>query len=187
MRHEVEQKYVLPDPDVVRRRLLEFGVVFSEPVRQVDAYYNHPARDFATTDEALRLRRIGDRNFVTYKGPKLGRAVKTRYELEQPLCDGDEAAAQFRELLERLGFRPTAAVAKLRRSGKLVHQETEFEVCWDEVERLGCFLELELLVDDDAREAAERKLLALQAALGLAAVERRSYLEMILEATDAAD
>lgn len=181
MPHEVEQKYRLRDPDEIQRRLRASGIVFSESVRQVDVYYNHPARDFATTDEALRLRRIGTANFVTYKGPKLDRTVKTRYELEQPLVDGDEAAARFGELLERLGFRRTAEVAKCRRTAQFVHRETAFELCWDEVDRLGTFLELELLVDDGALDAAKAKLLELQQAFGLHDVERRSYLEMILE------
>ena len=44
-----------------------------------------PCRDFAQTDEALRIRTVGDTSFVTYKGPKLDATTKTRRELELPL------------------------------------------------------------------------------------------------------
>lgn len=181
MKHEVEQKFRLRDPAAVAARLESLGIRFGDAVRQSDTYYNHPARDFAVTDEALRIRRIGSQNFVTYKGPKLDKTVKTRRELEQPLVDGDEAASQFAELLTALDFRRSAEVVKHRRSATLERDGVHFEVCWDEVERLGMFLELELVVGDGDLETAKARIGSLQRELELADVERRSYLEMILE------
>ena len=64
-----------------------------EALREADHYFNAPDRDFARTDEAFRLRRIGAANFVTYKGPKRDAQRKMRTEIEVPLPDGDEAAA----------------------------------------------------------------------------------------------
>ena len=38
-------------------RLEELGGEYQAELRQVDSYFAHPARDFAVTDEALRIRR----------------------------------------------------------------------------------------------------------------------------------
>ena len=85
MKLEVEQKFAVPDLGQLQTRLLELGAKAGEPQLQVDQYFAHPARDFAQTDEALRIRRIGQSNFVTYKGPKIDATTKTRRELELPL------------------------------------------------------------------------------------------------------
>ncbi|MCE9603851.1 MAG: class IV adenylate cyclase [Planctomycetia bacterium] len=181
MKLEVEQKFRVVDPAALRARLEGLGVAFATPFRQVDAYFNHPARDFAATDEALRIRTVGEENFVTYKGPKLDKTVKTRRELEQPLVGGSEAAARFEELLLALGFRATAKVVKRRSAAELQRNGTQFEIVWDEVDEVGTFLEIELVVDSHEIELAKGKILALQDELGLQEVERRSYLEMLLE------
>jgi len=179
---EVEQKYRVTEDAPLRARLVELGAAFAAPVVQVDAYYNHPSRDFAASDEALRIRRVGERNFVTYKGPKLDRNVKTRRELELPLIDGPAAAASYGEMLTLLGFRPTAVVTKRRSSATLDWNGTRYEVCWDEVDGLGSFLEIELIVDDAGAAEARQRITALEQALGLTNIERRSYLAQVLAA-----
>lgn len=180
MKLEVEQKYRIERPDELRRRLTHLGASFRPSVRQIDSYFNHPSRDFAQTDEALRIRTIGERNFVTYKGPKLDARVKTRKELEQPLADGTEAADRFAELLTALGFREAAVVAKLRASAEVNWRDTTYEIAWDTVDALGEFLEIELVVDETEHESAQARIAALEAELQCNSVERRSYLEMVL-------
>jgi adenylate cyclase class 2 len=113
---EVELKFAVIDGQVLRARLAELGASFGAIVEQVDTYYAHPARDFARTDEALRIRRAGPDNWITYKGPKLDQVTKTRRELELPLPPGDAGAACFGELLEAVGFRPVAQVRKRRQA-----------------------------------------------------------------------
>ena len=183
MKLEVEQKYRVENPAALRARLVALGAKFAPAVRQVDAYFNHPARDFAQSDEAFRIRSIGDENYLTYKGPKLDRTVKTRRELEQPIVSGAAAAAQFTELLVALGFRPTAKVAKSRESASVAWGGVEYEIAWDEVDGLGTFLELELVVEREAMDAAKSQILALERELKLTTIERRSYLEMVLAAS----
>ncbi len=140
-----------------------------------DAYYAHPCRDFAATDEALRLSRRGGRADLTYKGPRLDARTKARREIVLPVAD--ERAAQA--LVEALGFRPSLVVRK-RRS---LHEAQGFEVALDEVPPLGHFVEVERqLPEGSDRAAAEREAMALLASWGLVHTERRSYLEMLLEA-----
>src|SRR3954467_4665043 len=111
---EVEAKYRVPDFTAAEARLRDWGATLVAEQAEADHYLNAPDRDFARTDEALRLRRTGDRNFLTYKGPRRGTATKTRPELEIPCPPGDEAAADYLALFGHLGYRRTAVVKKRR-------------------------------------------------------------------------
>jgi adenylate cyclase class 2 len=177
---EVEQKFRIADPPALAARLAALGVTLSPPVLQVDTYFRHPARDFAQTDEAFRVRQIGDDNFVTYKGPRIDKLTKTRRELELPLPTGAATAEQYQQLFDALGFTVGGLVRKTRRSGAMLSQGHEVEIAWDEVEGLGAYLELELLAGDARLDDARAAILALAAQLGLNESERRSYLELVL-------
>src|ERR1043165_5986993 len=99
MQFEVEQKFPLTSPAAIEQKLLQLAARESDRVEQIDAYFNHPSRDFAQTDEALRIRQVGQQNFITYKGPKVDATTKTRREIELPLGDGSVTAEQFAEVL----------------------------------------------------------------------------------------
>jgi adenylate cyclase, class 2 len=177
MHIEVEQKFRAEHTSGLVARLERLGAVFEEPIVQVDRYFAHPARNFAQTDEALRIRRVGKRNFVTYKGPKLDATTKTRRELELPLTPGAQAAEVFVELLEALGFSSVREVRKTRRAAHVPWRGSEIEVALDDVDRVGQF------VEDSENPTAARELVAsLAAELGLETVERRGYLELLLAA-----
>ena len=180
MHIEVEQKFAVDDLAGVEQRLRKLGGKDTGTVEQVDEYFNHPSRDFAQTDEALRVRRIGEANFVTYKGPKLDEATKTRRELELPLSPGSVAAADFGQLLVALGFRPVSEVHKKRRTQAVVWEGQDVEVALDEVAGLGTFIELEVSAEEEQVEAAKSSIVSLAAELGLNRNERRSYLELLL-------
>jgi adenylate cyclase, class 2 len=180
MKFEVEQKFPVSDAADVERRLAELGTAVGPPVAQADLYYAHPSRDFAQTDEALRIRRIGEGNLITYKGAKIDATTKTRREIELPLADGDESAARWGELLEALGFRAVTEVRKLRRTAEITWDGFHVEAALDEVKTLGSFVELEISVEEPDVEAARRALAALATRLNLGPGERRSYLELLL-------
>ena len=179
---EVEMKFPGADFAALERQLAAWGAHAAAPLDEADHYFNAPDRDFAATDEALRLRRIGSANRVTYKGPKRGTRGKTRTEVEVPLGEGDETAEQFRALLVHLGYRPVAVVPKRRRIYHLERGGFALEVCLDEVEGLGRFAEIEIQAPEGQLPEAERVLHETAAALGLGREERRSYLEMLLAA-----
>lgn len=180
MKFEVEHKYPVRDAAALEAQLGRLGAVPGEPQFQIDCYYAHPARDFAATDEALRIRRVGQANYVTYKGPKLDPATKTRREIELPLAPGAQAAADFALLLDALGFRPVAEVRKRRRRAEIHWEGRHVEAALDDVDGLGLFLELELPADDRTLDEARACVASLARALGLARGERRSYLELLL-------
>lgn len=181
MQYEVEQKFPVSDLPAVAAQLEELGAVFSERAREVDYYYGHPARDFAATDEALRLRQVSDQYYLTYKGPKIDPTTKTRREIELPLGAEDRLLAQWQSLLEALGFHLVGQVIKDRRRARLCWEGRQVQATLDEVPALGCFVELEITVPESDLDEARACIGSLALRLGLRESERRSYLELLLE------
>jgi adenylate cyclase class 2 len=205
MSYEVEMKFPVPDRAALESRLAALGATIAAPQSEVDVYFAHPARDFAKTDEALRIRRKGDcpnfrghrgeavvgengtvpfdakgsSNFITYKGPKIDAATKTRREIDLPLPPGEQAAQAWTDLIEALGFTPAGEVCKSRRKAQVDWQGRSVEVSLDEVDRLGAYVELELIAKADGLDAARANIISLAEALGLEGSERRSYLELL--------
>lgn len=181
MQFEVEQKHRIGDAAELVSRLAERGVKLAPAIEQADQYFAHPSRDFATTDEALRIRTVGGKSYITYKGPKLDPTTKTRRELELPLDASDHDGSRFAELLCALGFTEVAIVRKWRRQFRLGHAGHDVEGALDDVDGVGKFVELELLACEAGLEEAKRCISTLAAELDLGPSERRSYLEMFLE------
>ncbi|OYR57681.1 adenylate cyclase [Halorubrum ezzemoulense] len=190
--YEVEIK-VPADLDATRERLREVGAEHVAAKRQRDTYYDAPHREFAETDEALRIRRempLSDGEgsassaddpaaTITYKGPLLDEASKTRAEHETGVDDGEALAAA----LSGLGFEPAATVEKRREFWAY----DGFTVTLDAVTGLDEYVEIERAVEsegevDAAREAAIEAL----DRLGLDADDqvRTSYLGLLLGGED---
>ncbi len=171
---EIEAKIVLPDCgllEALEDRLTSLGAVLETAIHEKDYYYQHPCRDFASTDEALRIRVTGSGGWaeLTYKGPKkiIG-SSKAREEISVRV-EGYEAMAA---LLEKLGFRLVAVVEKDRR----YYAYQGLSIALDRVKGLGCFVEIEA-----KRGGAEEVEKALDL-LGLRAYPKthQSYLELVL-------
>jgi len=181
MSYEVELKFPVADLQAFAKMLADPAVSISPAKEEIDLYFAHPARDFAHTDEALRLRRKGDANFITYKGPKIDATTKTRREIELPLGPGPDSLASWTALLEAVGFRPVAEVRKSRRKAAIPWQDRQVEASLDEVNGVGTFVEFELVVEESELEAARACVQSLAQSLGLTHGERRSYLELLLK------
>ncbi|CCQ35551.1 adenylate cyclase domain protein [Natronomonas moolapensis 8.8.11] len=175
--YEVELK-VRAEHDRLRPRLESMDAAPDGTVSQVDTYYDHPVREFAETDEALRIRRetddSGERAKVTYKGPLVDAASKTREELETGVDDGDTMAG----VLESVGFEPAATVEKRRERFRC----GEYTVALDTVDGLGEFVEVE--TEAEAVESAREGAVELLERLGLDPADgiRTSYLGLLLDA-----
>ena len=176
---EVEVKIPVEDLSVVRDLLDKIGGIKKWELSRIklDAYYNHPCRNFSVTDEALRVRDSDGRTHsLTYKGPKLSLKTKTRVEINLQLSNGD----LMNDILEKLGFVKVASITKSREWWRL----RDSNVYLDEVEDLGNFIEVEHEVEDEKKiKEAENRILKLIKLLRLSAesVTRKSYLELFLE------
>ena len=176
MQLEIEQKFAIDDASQVVERIEQLGARELSPVEQRDTYYNHPSRDFRTTDEALRIRQTNETTVVTYKGPKLDTEVKTRPEIEIPLAQ----AESWPPLLDILGFRKVATVSKRRRRFALTREGFDIEVAVDDVTDVGHYAEVEIVADQSQLAAARQVVQSLAAELQLSNLESRSYLSMLL-------
>ena len=181
---EIEMKFPVTDFAPIQARLADWRARPDEAVEQADHYYNAPDRDFACTDEALRLRRVGAANIVTYKGPKQAGPAKTRTEVEVPLEAGAEAAKEFCLLLTHLGYRAVAVVHKKRLCYHFDRGGFALQACLDQVDKLGHFVEVEIIAPENKKSQAQEVLLQVAAELRLKDAERRSYLEMFLAAKE---
>src|SRR5262245_8527509 len=181
---EVEMKFPLDDPGPLLERLAAWNARDGGGCEHADSYFNAPDRDFGRTDEALRIRRIGTVNCLTYKGSKRDSQTKTRTEIEVPFEEGTEAAERLAALLRQLGYRPTAVVRKQRRTYHLDWEGRDVAIGLDEVDELGRFVELEIVTTESQLDACRSSLLRLAEALDLSPSERRSYLEMLLTARE---
>ena len=181
---EVELKFPVQDATAVRERLAVLGACWSEAVRHRDVYFAHPARDFRSTDEALRTRTIGEVTTLTYKGPVIDRATKTRREIEVDLQPGAGGTAALTQILEHLSFRKVREVTKTRQTAVITWQGIAVTCGWDEAPPLGTYLELEVVTDEAGKPAAQAGIIDLARHLQLPAQEHRSYLALMLAHDD---
>ncbi|MCG6154694.1 class IV adenylate cyclase [Rubinisphaera margarita] len=182
MHYEVEVKYPVHDLDVLRQSLDGLGAVCEDSVEQEDLYFGHPLRDFASTDEAFRIRRTDNRNGMTYKGPLLDQETKSRQEVEVDLGDGVEQNRKMQVILEQLGFSVVHCVKKSREIYHLPDEDREVEIVIDHVDGLGTYVELECVSEESQFEETRKWILDLAQRLHLGPkVERRSYLRLLLD------
>jgi adenylate cyclase class 2 len=165
---EIEIKAYCDNPSEIRERLDKIGADYIETRKEEDIYFNHPARDFGKTDEALRLRFVNGKCRVTYKGPKVSSETKARIEHET----GIEDIEVFSRILDSLGFTRNGEIKKVRE----LYVLKDMEITLDSIEGLGDFVEIEkqCLMSRNA----ELELFDTAARLGLSRFERRSYLEL---------
>ena len=180
--YEVELK-LRADHDALQARLSEAGAERIDSRRQIDTYYDAPHRSFAETDEALRIRReepVDGESVtkLTYKGPLVETASKTREEHETAV-DDDEA---LQGVLAGLGFEPAATVEKDR----TYYSFERHTLVLDTVDGLGEFVEIEREVPESEIDTAREEAIALLERLGLDPDEqlRTSYLGLLLANDD---
>jgi adenylate cyclase class 2 len=170
---EIEAKIRVSALEPVRARLQVRKARHLGVQVERDVYYNAPHRDFAVTDEALRVRYSDGAPVLTYKGPKLpGEGPKAREEI----CVAVEEGNLLELVLERLGFRRTAEVVKERDLYRLEGAT----IALDTVETLGTFIEIEAPPGLPRKEAV-RLIRDIAEELGVRGESLSlSYLEMLL-------
>lgn len=203
--YEVEVK-VPADLDAVRGRLRELGAEPLGTVRQVDTYYDAPHRDFAATDEALRVREEtagaddatepddatpdGDEAGDTQAAAEVDGATDYQLTYKGPKVDAESKTRTEHEsrigdpeavdaTLQELGFEPVADVTKERERYAL----RGYTVTLDAVEGAGEFVEVERRAREVDLESVRDDALDLLGALGLdpEAGIRTSYLGLVAD------
>ncbi|MDG2303846.1 MAG: class IV adenylate cyclase [Candidatus Binatia bacterium] len=175
---EAEIKLQIDEPtaEALHTRLATLGASAQPSLDQRDLYFAHPGRDFAQTDEALRLRFDAGGLKVTYKGPKLDPPRKTREEIEFPLGTELDTARTF---LERLGFTTVAGVVK-DRTEYVLDGPPRAVISLDRIDGLGVFCEIEVATASVEQGRTSLEELARRLEVGEHPPIAESYLELLL-------
>ncbi len=177
---EVEIKLPIREQAKLEEHLTGCGFVPGDLVQESDVYFAGDVRDFRESDEALRIRRSENlttaesKTQLTYKGPKLDTISMSRKELETEVQD----FGVCKEILRAIGFTKLYPVNKLR---QYYHLKT-MTACVDQVEDLGTFLELEIIVPTEAdKKTALEKISHVLEQIGhhMSETTRISYLTML--------
>lgn len=178
---EAEIKLPLENRENIEEKLLNMGFVPGCRERETDTYFDNAAGEIRGQGQALRVRECVDlttgktRAQVNFKGQKLDQISMTRKELESEI----ESPETVRQLFLSIGFHiAEPVVTKLRTA----YHRGPLTACLDQVEHLGDFLELEILLDGDAEyEAAMEQIAKVLSSLGYSMKDtaRTSYLTML--------
>ena len=185
--YEVEVKLPLDDKIAMKQAIIEAGGIALNSEIQEDIYYDHPCRSFSETDESVRVRYrtrtegppITESGHapveLTYKGPKIDKATKTRIEYTVNLAEAEKDS--MIQILLNAGFKHVAKVVKHREFFDI----EGITASLDSVTDVGEYIEFELIAHgkDEMKKARER-ILKLASVLGLDEKDtvRESYLEI---------
>jgi predicted adenylyl cyclase CyaB len=165
---EIEIKAHLRDREAVMAKLKELGCEVGAPVAQEDVVYvRHSGSmdEFLGNDLFLRIRATKGETIFTLKyhpdRTQNGNSLSMPLEHELTVSSREQLEA----MLALLGFTPALRIYKERRS---CHYR-EWEICLDEVEELGSFIEVEQLAKHNENvEPISHSLTAFLESLGIA-------------------
>ncbi len=142
MKSEIEVKARVKDFDDIISRIKSMGCVLSEPIIQHDYIYNKKGLDIRKgyhDSPVLRIREQEAKIIFTLKKNRSNELDCIEKEIEVSNKD------KLRDIIELLGFEKTVEVHKKR----IKTNYKDYEICLDEVENLGYFIEVEKMSDED--------------------------------------
>lgn len=145
---ESELKIPVDALDEIRRRLGETAAVRISPSeREVNILFDSSNSHLAASGQVLRIRRVGGRHILTFKGPaSYDGAVKQRREIEIEISSSERLS----EILHALGYAPGLRYEKDRESWQLGGVRVDLDHT-----PMGDFVEIEGATDLLAAAALE--------------------------------
>ncbi len=137
---EIEVKAKIRDKKKLFEKAAVLGIAFREPIVQDDITYETAMPKDDPSWNIFRIRRQNDATILTMKY-KASSNSRDNYERESKIEDANEIA----HMLERLGYAHGVPIKKTRQIAKY----NQLEICIDEVDGLGIFIEVEQLTNDD--------------------------------------
>lgn len=160
-RKEIEVKARLSDLKGFCSHLRKLGVELSDPVIQNDVTFvdaNYGAYDeFQAGKNILRIREHNGNYLFTLKQPQHNELDCIEHETE--VADPQE----LRKALALMGYHPVVEIHKIRRKAKY----KEYEICVDEVQGLGSFVEVEKITDTENADVVQEALFTFLESLGV--------------------
>jgi len=149
---EVEAKVLDIDRTAVELKLAELGVIVGPEQSFSAVFFDFPDGRLGTAGLLLRLRREGDRSFVTSKRRVPEEEMKVREETEVEVAGFEEC----RSLLTSLGFVETTRVDKFRASCRLGNASVVIDRHAGELSFIPELLEIEAGSAEEVRSVAAR-------------------------------
>jgi len=143
---EKELKFKLSNIDPIIEKIKELGFEELGENEQEDIYFDSIDNKLLKEGKALRIRKEGNRFYLTFKSKALSRKPKIRKEINMEL--NETQVIKLKEILKSLGYNEVLKIIKKRREFK----RKDFRIAIDKVEGLGVFLEIEYENEIEMRE-----------------------------------
>lgn len=140
MHKEIEIKIQVKEFETFQNKLKEQGCVFTEPIAQDDMVFINYEGDYTLFPEGanyLRIRQTKDKSFFTLKRGEEMDSIERETVISDP--------NQMRDALLYMGYKEAVRVKKVRTKTNF----EGYEICFDEVDGLGNFVEVEKITDED--------------------------------------
>ena len=161
---EIEVKARLQDVDSFLKKASVKGITFGKPIIQDDVTYETTIPYDDPSWNIFRIRKQGDKTILTMKYKASSRS-RDNHERETTIGD----AEQVTSMLERVGYSYGVHIHKNRRTAKY----GDLELCLDEIDKLGTFVEVEKLTSEAADvDAIQSELWDLLLELGVGPEDR---------------
>ncbi len=138
---EIEVKARVADEKAYLKKAKELGIEFGPEIEQLDVTFTNDTPYDDPAWNIFRIRKQGGKTILTMKYKASDRS-RDNHERETEVQDGKQVA----DMLIRVGYTHDVSIRKVRR--KAVYEG--LEVCFDHVDELGCFTEVEALCEEDA-------------------------------------
>lgn len=156
---EIELKFKVDNLDKIVSYLESTGCKISDTTVQNDSIFVEDLNDVESTEGSvwLRIRKTNDKIEMNYKRQSSQKMESEEIEFEV------NSYEKVNDFLKALGFKQWVEVNKKRRHTKY----KDCNVCIDQVEKLGDFIELELLIENNDDVDYEEYLLNLAKELNI--------------------
>ena len=145
---EIEVKAKLTNPELVLKKLEQLNITLSQPISQKDQIFLKKGVTYPVGRGKVATRiREQDAKFIFN--------MKISQENELDNLEREtviENPKQMQDILENIGFYEAVQVKKIRKKAKY----NDMEICIDEVEQLGSFIEVEKLSEGDSLQIQEQ-------------------------------
>jgi len=169
---EMELKALLKNKLQVKKKLEECGCEWVSVGLQVDTIYERSDAKQIVDTSIFRIRKYNDKKILTLK------ILMEDLDTAEELDISDDIVMD--KMLQFIGFLPKIQVVKRRQTAKY----KEFNICIDEVEGLGDFIEIERISEksnDKDRIYGEMRTVLLELGVEEEELKKEKYYEMILK------
>jgi len=161
---EIEVKAKVGDFELLKNKLIEIGCILSEPIIQHDYIYTIKYLDIKKGYDGSAVLRIIEQNDKIIFTLKKNRSNELDCIEKEVFVSNRET---MQEIFELMGYESNVEVNKKR----IKTNYGEYEICLDEVEGLGSYVEVEKMSDEDG-EKVQNELFEFLQTLGVAKEDR---------------